>query len=153
MKLSIEAYGNSDADNGTYGARCDEPMCEFWRLPKDAQHPRGDFDMPSVAHVYGKPIVGSEAFTADSEEKGLAYPGDMKAQGDWAFAMGINRLVLCLYAMQPWPNIRPGMALGPSGFIMSGPRHGGTNRDRGMNISPGANICSSRAFGSPTFAT
>ena len=38
--------------------------------------------MPSVAHVYGKPIVGSEAFTSDRDEKWMGYPANY--QGGWA---------------------------------------------------------------------
>jgi hypothetical protein len=116
MRLSIEAYGDSLADNATYGARADEPMCEFWRVPKDIDHYSGDIEMPSVAHVYGKQIIGSEAFTSDRDEKWMGYPGDIKPMGDWAFTMGINRFVFHRYAMQPWIDVKPGMSMGPFGL-------------------------------------
>ena len=39
----------------------------------------------------------------------------MKPQADWAFCMGINRLVFHRYAHQPWLDRWPGMTMGPYG--------------------------------------
>jgi hypothetical protein len=72
--------------------------------------------MASAGHVYGKPIIGAEAFTATDSEKWLSHPGNIKDLGDWAFCEGINRFVFHRYAMQPWPDRRPGMSMGPWGL-------------------------------------
>lgn len=114
LRLSIEAYGEP-ADDMAYAGRADEPMCEFWSYA-----PYGAADtctvMASAAHVYGKPILGAEAFTADSNEKWREHPGSIKAMGDWAFCEGINRFVFHRYALQPWADRRPGMSMGPWGL-------------------------------------
>jgi hypothetical protein len=40
----------------------------------------------------------------------------MKDQGDWAFAMGINRIIYHTFAHKPFPDkYRPGMTMGPYG--------------------------------------
>ncbi len=116
IRLSIEAYG-SPTDDMTYAGRADEPMGEFW-----SYHAYSGSDwcteMASAAHVYGKPILGAEAFTASNAEKWQAHPATLKAMGDWAFCEGINRFVFHRYALQPWtnPNRAPGMSMGPWGL-------------------------------------
>jgi hypothetical protein len=72
--------------------------------------------MVSAAHIYGKPIVGAEAFTATEQEKWQGHPGVIKALGDWAFCEGINRFVFHRYALQPWRDAKPGMCFGPWGL-------------------------------------
>ncbi|MBD3177015.1 MAG: hypothetical protein GF320_17715, partial [Armatimonadia bacterium] len=115
LRLSIEAYGNTTVDNIAYAGRADEPMAEFWSWP--AYGAAGTLpEMASGAHIYGKPIVGAEAFTAGDQERWLGHPGSIKAMGDWAFALGINRFVFHRYAMQPWLDRRPGMTMGPWGL-------------------------------------
>ncbi|MDO8589636.1 MAG: glycosyl hydrolase [Armatimonadota bacterium] len=112
LRFTIEAYGGP-CDSIPYGGQADEPMGEFWA-------PRGAMEtcrsMASSAHVYGKPIVGAEAFTAWGDERWLKYPAAIKAVGDEAFCLGINRFVFHRYAMQPWaPERKPGMTMGPWG--------------------------------------
>ncbi len=72
--------------------------------------------MASAAHVYGKRILGAEAFTATDGEKWLGHPASIKDLGDWAFCEGINRFVFHRYALQPWHDRRPGMSMGPWGL-------------------------------------
>lgn len=117
MRLSIEAYDGNPCDDMTYAGQADEPMAEFWSW--------GAFgiaysctEMASAAHVYGKRILGAEAFTATDGEKWLHHPASIKALGDWAFCEGINRFVFHRYALQPWtnPDRAPGMAMGPWGL-------------------------------------
>lgn len=115
LRLSIEAYGDTTVDDLAYAGRADEPMGEFWSWPPFSAG--GTLtQMASAAHVYGKPIVGAEAFTANNEEKWLGHPGAIKAMGDWAFCLGINRFVFHRYALQPWADRRPGMSMGPWGL-------------------------------------
>jgi hypothetical protein len=133
LKLSIEAYGDGPLVDVAYAGHCDEPMGEFWSWPNGMAH-ESCTEMTSAAHVYGKRIIGAEAFTANDGEKWLGHPGNIKSLGDWAFCEGINRFVFHRYAMQPWVfpakkgtvpgqeggqspfSPRPGMSMGPWGL-------------------------------------
>jgi len=126
LRLTIEAYGSSaPTENMTYAAQADEPMGEFWAWTAwgkydEAINPASDScrEMSSAAHVYGKRILGAEAFTSIWSEKWLAHPANIKNLGDWAFCEGINRFVFHRYAQQPWtnPDRAPGMSFGPWGL-------------------------------------
>jgi hypothetical protein len=115
LRLSIEAYDGVPCDELSYGGRADEPMAEFWSWSRFGAA-YSCTEMASAAHVYGKPILGAEAFTATDAEKWLGHPGNIKDIGDWAFCEGINRFVFHRYALQPWPNRPPGMSMGPWGL-------------------------------------
>jgi hypothetical protein len=72
--------------------------------------------MASAGHVYGKKIIGAEAFTSGDQERWREHPAILKSHGDRAFCEGINRFVFHRYAMQPWTEGRvPGMTMGPWG--------------------------------------
>jgi alpha-L-rhamnosidase/Glycosyl hydrolase 2 galactose-binding domain-like len=121
LRLSIEAYTSCPVDDLAYGGRADEPMGEFWSWWFSKGAPPYGFgftctEMASAAHVYGKPIIGAEAFTAEDHERWQSHPANIKELGDWAFCEGINRFVFHRYAMQPWLNVKPGMAMGPWGL-------------------------------------
>ena len=115
LRLSIEAYHGAPVDEMTYGGQADEPMAEFWAWKKYSAA-YSCTEMASVAHTYGRKILGAEAFTSDSDEKWLGHPGMLKDLGDWAFCEGINRFVFHRYAAQPWTNVAPGMSMGPWGL-------------------------------------
>jgi hypothetical protein len=75
------------------------PMGEFW--VRDL-HPRLMYfqdvrGAASAAHVYGKPLVGAEAFTGGGYES----PYTLKKVADYWMAQGINRLVFHTSAHQP----------------------------------------------------
>ena len=117
LRLSIEAYDGAPTDDLTYAGRADEPMAEFWSwAPYGAAY--SCTEMASSAHVYGKRILGAEAFTATDAEKWQGHPFSVKVYGDWAFCEGINRFVFHRYALQPWtnPDRAPGMSMGPWGL-------------------------------------
>jgi hypothetical protein len=117
IRLSIEAYDGEPADDMTYAGQADEPMAEFWSWSKfGAAH--SCVEMSSAAHIYGKQILGAEAFTATDAEKWQGHPALIKDLGDWAFCEGINRFVFHRYALQPWtnPDRLPGMSMGPWGL-------------------------------------
>jgi hypothetical protein len=115
LNLSIEAYEKCMTDEMTYAGRADEPMAEFWSWDKFGAA-FSCTEMSSAAHVYGKRIIGAEAFTADANEKWQGHPARIKDLGDWAFCQGINRFVFHRYAMQPYENILPGISMGPWGL-------------------------------------
>lgn len=117
MRLTQEAYDDMPAIDLVVAGRADEPMAEFWTLEKFRKG-YSLLEMASAAHVYGKPVVGAEAFTANRNEKWQYHPGNIKDIGDWAFTEGINRFVISLYAFQPWTNPAraPGMGMGGWGL-------------------------------------
>jgi hypothetical protein len=113
MRFTAEAYG-SPCDSIPYAAQSDEPMGEFWTPGGSAMETCRV--MASAAHVYGKQIVGAEAFTSAEKEKCREHPATLKSLGDRAFCEGINRFVFHRYALQPWAEERrPGMMMGPWG--------------------------------------
>jgi hypothetical protein len=114
LRLSIEGY-DAPVNELTYAGQCSEPMGELWSWPR-GWYTAETMEMVSAAHVYGKPIVGLETFTADQNEKWQGYPGLVKPLGDLAFCYGINRFVFHRFAMQPWLNEKPGMSMGPFGL-------------------------------------
>jgi hypothetical protein len=112
MRFTVEAYGGP-CDCIPYGGQSDEPMGEFWTPGGSAiETCRG---MASAGHIYGKRIIGAEAFTSGDQERWREHPALLKALGDRAFCEGINRFVFHRYAMQPWADYRPGMTMGPWG--------------------------------------
>lgn len=114
LRFTIEAYGGP-CDAMPYGGMADEPMGEFWvgGYVMDASS-KG---MTSSGHIYGKKIIGAEAFTSWDTERWREHPGTIKTLADKAFCEGINRLVVHRYAMQPWKEgVRPGMMMGPYGL-------------------------------------
>lgn len=117
LRLSIEAYDGNPCQDLPYAGKADEPMAEFWIIPP-YEMDYSCVEMASAAHVYGKPIVGAEAFTATKSEKWRFHPYAIKGFGDWAFCQGINRFVIHRYAQQPWtvPARAPGISMGPFGL-------------------------------------
>lgn len=114
LKMSVEPYGDGPFEDLTAGGAADIPMGEFWINGAAAESVKL---AASVGHVYGKPIVGAESFTAaPNEGKWQNDPRSMKALGDRMFSMGLNRVIFHRYAMQPWLNRFPGMTMGQWGI-------------------------------------
>jgi hypothetical protein len=120
LQLSIEAYGTGSFLNSlTYAEHCDLPMSEFWINRWDAWHLLSSRLMASVAHVKGQPIVGAESFTSVADNDAFTeHPYSVKTTGDWAFSEGVNRFVFHRTALNPWPNLRPGMSFAGYGWHM-----------------------------------
>jgi hypothetical protein len=120
LRLSIEHYTWCPCDELAYGGCADEPMGEFWSWWFGTNKKYGfNFsctEAASAAHIYGKKVVGAEAFTACDSERWQGHPAIIKDLGDWAFCEGINRFVFHRYAMQPWLHVKPGMTMGPWGL-------------------------------------
>jgi hypothetical protein len=110
LRLSIEGYDGT-VDDLRYAGRADEPMTEFWQ--------GGCYDglnlcdlseeMTSAAHVYGKNIVGAEAYSAWVGRGWADYPATLKPLGDWALGQGVNRFYIAEWIMQPWTQLFPGV--------------------------------------------
>jgi hypothetical protein len=109
LHLTIEAYGGPN-DDITYGGRADEPMGEFW-IGGGAWETLKQ--MASSAHIYGRPILGAEAFTANDRERWQQHPASIKALGDRAFSEGVNRFVFHA-AVARLPSGHDHGALGPA---------------------------------------
>ena len=96
------------------GAPADVVMGEFWSGSQG--HPSVKM-AASIAHIYGKTIVGAESFTASPEHgRWQNYPYSLKTLGDLMYCQGLNRYIFHRYAMQPWTNRWPGMTMGQWGF-------------------------------------
>jgi len=80
---------------------------EFWVNVWQNWKPCDIADASSGAHIYGKQIVIAEAFTGGGSWKENPY--DLKAMGDMHFVDGINRMMIHLWAAQPYPDRVPGM--------------------------------------------
>jgi hypothetical protein len=116
FRLSIEPYDMNPASDLDLGYVADVPMCEFWSDGYGFNSAFSCIEATSIAHIKGAPVIAAESFTADSNEAWKKYPGDMKNQGDWAFCMGINRLIYHTFAHKPYGDqYRPGMTMGPYG--------------------------------------
>lgn len=93
-----------------YGRAVDIPMGEFWLRTPENYKPQDIREAVSAAHIYGRRIAGSEAYT-ELRIKWDETPRMLKPLGDHHFAEGINRLYLHVSAMQPWTDRAPGMTL------------------------------------------
>ncbi|MGD1101914.1 MAG: glycosyl hydrolase [Terriglobia bacterium] len=114
----------SETGYGTYpyphidGLRCagnnDLPMGEFW-FGTDIMsqfNPWGNVirTVATAAHVYGRPVVQAESFTAWTHWQ--EYPQSLKPVGDQAFLDGLNRMVFHQYTAQPMLEMKPGWQYG-----------------------------------------
>lgn len=115
LTLSIEPYDMDPCADLNLGSAADLPMCEFWSPGYGFPTEYSVIEATSIAHIQGKPIVGAESFTAEAGEAWHQYPGSMKAQTDWAFAAGVNKIVIHRYQHQDEPTRAPGMTMGPYG--------------------------------------
>jgi len=114
--LSLEPYDMNPTADLDLGSVADVPMCEFWTDKFGFNSAFSTIESTSIAHIQGKPVVASEAFTAESFEAWKKYPGNMKDQSDWAFSMGINRFFYHTFAHKPYGDgLKPGVTMGPYG--------------------------------------
>ncbi len=96
----------------------DFPMGEFWLNSPNQDKPNDVMDAVKGGHIYGKNIIGAEAFT----QIPIHWDEDpylLKAIGDYNFAVGINRFVLHVWAHQAFDR-EPGVTLWNIGTFFSG---------------------------------
>jgi hypothetical protein len=115
LRLSIEPYDLNPAGDLELGAEADVPMGEFWAEGDGFDTAYSCLEATSIAHTHGKAVVAAEAFTSEGKFSWTRHPGSMKAQADWGFAAGINRLTFHRYQHQPWTNRAPGLTMGGYG--------------------------------------
>ena len=121
LLLYNEPYISSVFDEMQMGSRADIPMGEFWvRTHQDRQTLKM---VSSIAHVNGNrleggnQVVGAESFSGWQADAGWQnYPYSLKAQGDDAWTMGLNRFIFHRFVHQPNVNVAPGMSMGNIGF-------------------------------------
>ncbi len=111
--LSIEPYDMTPLADLTLGTAADVPMGEFWLYGFNTAH--SVIEVSGLAHTNGKRIMAAESFTSDDDEAWRAYPGAVKALGDWALAAGVNRIVFHRYQNQAGLALKPGLTMGPYG--------------------------------------
>ena len=112
LRWSNEAYTNLGNDMD-YADHADEPVAECWTSGgfKDTMKA-----MSSAAHLHGRPIVGVEAFTSDGQERWQMHPAQLRRQAHQMLAAGTNRFIIHRYAHQRFPQVVPGMQMGPWGL-------------------------------------
>jgi hypothetical protein len=120
ISFSTEPYGGP-FESLQVGGRSDYPMVEFWTgkrnsLPVEQTGRKRYFQGVSSGHIYGKRVIGSEAFT--SEEGWLIHPYSLKSLGDAIYASGVNQFILHLSAHQPYlrEGTAPGLTSGINGI-------------------------------------
>ncbi|MEP1891882.1 MAG: glycosyl hydrolase [Cyclobacteriaceae bacterium] len=114
LLFAAEGYGNfGNTDDFATGEYIDIPANEFWANRHN--HHGGITKLASsMAHVYGRRIVGSEAFTGSPNKIFETNPRDIKAQGDWFYSKGINQFWLHTFAHSPFDQT-PGLGVGSYG--------------------------------------
>lgn len=88
----------------------DLPMGEFWFRSPSHDKPNDILDAVSGAHIYGKKIIQAESLTEirlDWDE----HPAMLKPVVDRNFALGINRLLIHVFTLNPWTDRKPGMTI------------------------------------------
>ncbi|TDW96954.1 glycosyl hydrolase [Dinghuibacter silviterrae] len=115
LQLYAEPYGDGTFDSLQVATHLDVTMSEFW-----SRYIYGSDDTSkqaaSAAHALGQKVAAAEAFTGmPATSKWTDYPYSLKAEGDYFFTLGVNRLVFHTFVHQPYTTGRPGMTMGPFG--------------------------------------
>ena len=110
-KFSAESVAPMMASDGMLHQKyTDIPMGEFWLRSPTHDKPNDVADAIAAGHIYGKQVIGSEAFT-ELRLMWDEHPGMLKTLADREFAQGINRLVFHVNVHNPWLDRKPGMTL------------------------------------------
>ncbi len=112
LRASIEPY-DGPFECLLAGRDADIPMGEFWVGGGESSSCKL---AASVAHIYGRTLVGAESFTATPDRgRWQNHPYSLKAIGDLMYGTGVNRMIIHRYAHQPWLDKLPGMTMGQWG--------------------------------------
>jgi hypothetical protein len=96
----------------------DMPMGEFWLNSMNQDKPNDIQDAISGGHIYGKKVIGAEAFT-QNPITWRVDPYYLKPMGDYNFARGINQFVFHVWAHQAFDG-EPGVTLNRVGTFFGG---------------------------------
>lgn len=108
LDFVTESYGGP-FDAVRQMSHSDIPMGEFWKGGLQDGNAALAVD---VARRFGKRIVQMESFTANEKTgRWTSAPWNLKRQGDFAMADGVNRFILHSYVHQPYDLFCPGMTL------------------------------------------
>ncbi len=114
LKFAAEGYGNfGNTDDFATGEYIDIPATEFWAYG-DNHHGGITKLSSSTAHIYGRKLVGAEAFTGAPAKIFETNPADIKTQGDWFYCKGVNQFWLHGISLSPYEQ-SPGLGLGTYG--------------------------------------
>jgi len=97
-------------DGLDYAGSVDMPMGEFWVKSPRNDKPNDIKDAVSGGRIYGRQVIGAESFT-QSLMDWTEQPATWKPLADHNWCEGINRFMLHVWAMQPFPDRGPGMTL------------------------------------------
>jgi hypothetical protein len=108
LRYSVENYDQLPGDWIECAGVSDEPMGEFWSSANgDATWADGWCPpMISAGHLYGKNVIGAEAFTS-GDSRWRRHPGNMKVHGDRMFSWGINRFVFHAFSIHRFLGVAP----------------------------------------------
>jgi len=116
LRFALEG-GALVVDQMRYMGYADMPTSEIWVK----WNPPLVALSASIAHVYGRSLVGDETMTAAPEnERWTADPFSLKALGDGILCAGINRFLFHTFVHQPWPGRAPGLTMGKWGSHLDG---------------------------------
>ena len=107
LKTYIEPYGFGPLNDLDVGKAADMPMGEFWMNRPITQVASA----VSAAHIYGRPVISAESFTAEQEINWKGHPAVAKISGDKAWALGINEFMFHRFAHQANTHVEPGMTM------------------------------------------
>ena len=112
-KSSLEAYG----DNGTLNVVSAAKTADLTMVENGGYYYTKMASSP--AHLYGKKVITTEAFTVTSTTSGTDFSTafwELKPWGDSFFAAGANHIGYHVYTAQPYgDDIKPGLTLGTAG--------------------------------------
>ncbi len=104
------------SDNMRHFDKVDLPMGEFWLRSPTHDKPNDMRDTISASRVYGKRIIGAEAFT-ELKLTWDEHPAMLKTLGDRNYALGVNHFAYHVFMHNPWMDRKPGMTLGGVGLF------------------------------------
>lgn len=107
VRSAVEPYFGP-FDGFSVGKDFDATVGEFW-----LNQPKGLVrTATSLGHLYGKPFIAAESFSALKENgRWSLTPWQLKRETDWAWMHGINRITVHSYVHQPFTDRLPGMSL------------------------------------------
>ena len=142
LRLTIEAYATAPATNWPTAAGPTSRWASSGRGGQTTGTVHAAREMASAAHVYGKQIVGAEAFTADRRGEVAGPSGQHQGSRRLGLLRGDQPLCFPPLCHAAVARTAAGHVDGPVGAALRAhARPGGKCRRRGTSIWPAASIC------------